>query len=232
QLPPELRPHLITFYMSQTDHAGHDYGPAAPETGIAVRWVDSVIQKLSEAVRATGLPVNFVFVADHGMTQIDNINTITMPSVVDSSRFFIPRGFELVELYAKNKRDIKPVYKRLKRLEKDFTVYLNNNMPEHLHYRKEDDAKGVIGDILLVPAWPKIFYYPGKKPDPGAHGFDPALIKDMYTVFYAWGPNFKTGIHVPAFENVNVYPVVTKILGLTYAEKIDGSPDLADRIVK
>ena len=50
QLPPERRPHFITFYVSRTDHDGHDYGPDAPETTNGVRWVDSVIQKLTAAV--------------------------------------------------------------------------------------------------------------------------------------------------------------------------------------
>ncbi|MEI9911550.1 MAG: alkaline phosphatase family protein [Bacteroidota bacterium] len=166
QLPPEHRPHFITFYLSQVDHDGHDYGPDAPETGRAVRWVDSVVQKLTVAVTSTGLPVNFIFVADHGMTKIDNVNTLPMPAAVDTSKFFIPRGFELVELYAKNRRDIKPTYKKLKKEEKDFTAYLKTNMPAHLHYRKKDDVKGVIGDILLIPTWPKTFGFSTTKPDP------------------------------------------------------------------
>jgi len=57
-------------------------------------------------------------------------------------------------------------------------------------------------------------------------------VKDMYTIFYAWGPNFKTSLKVPAFENVNVYPVVAKILGLSYTEKIDGTESLSSAIVK
>lgn len=232
QLPAEQRPHLITFYLSQTDHAGHDYGPDAPETTSAVQWVDSVIQKLTDAVKATGLPVNFIVVGDHGMTKIDDQNTLTMPKAVDSSKFFIPKGFELIELYAKKKRYIKATYRKLKKNEKGFTAYLKASMPDHLHYGEKDDRMKVIGDIMLIPRWPQIFYYPGAKPDPGAHGFDPASVEDMYTVFYAWGPNFKTNVQVAAFENVNVYPVVAKILGLEITDKIDGSFELANRIVE
>jgi predicted AlkP superfamily pyrophosphatase or phosphodiesterase len=232
QLPEEQRPHLITFYLPQTDHAGHDYGPDAPETAAAVRWVDSVIQKLTEAVKATGLPVNFIFVGDHGMTKIDNQNTLAMPAAVDSSKFFIPKGFELIELYAKKKRDIKSTYRKLKKSENGFTVYLKARMPGHLHYSEKDDRMNVIGDIMLIPKWPRIFYYANAKPDPGAHGFDPALVRDMYTIFYAWGPDFKSNMQVPAFENVNVYPVIAKILGLDFTDTIDGTRELAGKIVK
>ena len=232
QLPPERRPHFITFYFSRTDHDGHDFGPNAPQTGEAVRWVDSAIQKLSNAVNATGLPVNYIFVADHGMTQIDTEHVLSMPSAIDTSLFIIPRGSELVQLYAKNAKDIIPTYNKLKKQEKGFTAYLKTNMPAHLHYGEKDDSMDRIGDILLVPTWPRVFSFSVNKPNPGAHGFDPTLIKDMHAVFYAWGPNLKNNVKVPSFKNIDVYPVVTKILGLTYSERIDGSTQLAERIVR
>lgn len=70
-LPADRRPHLITFYLSEPDHAAHRYGPDAPETQQAVQLVDSVVYQLTEVVKATGLPVNFIFVSDHGMTSVD-----------------------------------------------------------------------------------------------------------------------------------------------------------------
>jgi predicted AlkP superfamily pyrophosphatase or phosphodiesterase len=232
QLPPEQRPHFITFYISRVDHDGHEYGPDAPETGIAVQWVDELIQKLTDAVKTTGLPVNYIFVADHGMTRIDIEHPIRMPAAVDTSLFYIPRGSELVELYAKNEKDIIPTYNKLKKQEKDFTAYLKTNMPQHLHYGKTDDIMDHIGDILLVPKWPFVFNFSKSKSDRGAHGFDPSLVKDMHAVFYAWGPAFRSNLQIPSFQNVDIYPVVTKILGLTYSDKIDGNAKLAEKILK
>lgn len=232
QLPPEKRPHLITFYISQVDHEGHSYGPDAPQTGEAVRWLDSSIQKLTDAVKNTGLPVNFIFVSDHGMTNIDTIHTLSLPASVDTNQFIVPHGAELVELYARNKADILPAYSKLKKEEKGFTTYLKTNMPARLHYGAKDDVTNRIGDILLIPSWPLTFTFSNRKPNPGAHGYDPALVKDMHASFFAWGPAFKTRLVIPSFENVNVYPVITTILGLKYKEKIDGSPELAKKILK
>ncbi len=231
-LPEEKRPHLVTFYIPDVDHAGHEFGPESPETAKAVREVDTTLGKLYRAVKATGLPVNFIVVGDHGMTSIDTKNTLTMPAAVDTSKFYIPRGVELVELYAKNKDDIQPTYEKLKKEEKDFTAYLKSNIPAHLNYGEKEDVHGVIGDIMLIPSWPKVFHFSKRTTNPGAHGFDPVLVKDMNTIFYAWGPNFKSSLQVPAFKNVNVYPVVTNILGLNYSGKIDGDPELAERILK
>jgi len=232
QLPPERRPHFITFYFSRTDHDGHEYGPDAPETGIAVRWVDSAIQKLTTAINATRLPVNYIFVADHGMTKVDQDHALPMPSAVDTNLFIIPRGSELVQLYAKDKKDIIPTYTKLKKRAKGYKVYLRSGMPSYLHYSERDDSLQTIGDILLIPVWPRVFNFSRDKPNPGAHGFDPALVKDMHAIFIAWGPNIRSGLKVPTFKNIDVYPVITRILGLPNKEKIDGSSQLADMIVK
>lgn len=57
RLPEELRPHLITFYMPEVDHAGHSYGPDAKETKEAVKFVDDSLRKLNEIVNKLELPV-------------------------------------------------------------------------------------------------------------------------------------------------------------------------------
>jgi len=232
ELPPEKRPHLIMFYISQADHAGHTFGPDAPETSEAVRWIDSSIQKFTHAVEETGLPVNFIFVSDHGMTKVDLDHPIPMPNAVDTSKFIIPRGAELVELYARDKNDIAGTYNKLKQEENGFTAYLKSNMPERLHYSDKDDVMGRIGDIILVPTWPRVFNFSNRKSDAGAHGYDPSLVKDMRATFFAWGPAFKEHLSIPPFENVNIYPIVTKLLGLTYQEKIDGTSKIANEILK
>jgi predicted AlkP superfamily pyrophosphatase or phosphodiesterase len=232
QLPPDKRPHLITFYLSQADHAGHSFGPDAPQTAEAVHRIDSIIQELTDAVKETGLPVNFIFVSDHGMTKIDVDHSLSLPADIDTSKFITPRGAELLELYAKNKNDIADTYNKLKKEEKGFTVYLKTNVPARLHYDDKNDSMGRIGDILLVPTWPQAFNLSKRRAEIGAHGYDPTLVKDMLATFYAWGPAFKSRLQIPAFENVNVYPIVTTILGLNYTEKIDGTKTIAEEILK
>jgi len=55
----------------------------------------------------------------------------------------------------------------------------------------------------------------------GAHGYDPAITKNMKGIFYAIGPNIKAGKKVKAFENIHIYPLIASILGLT-TPAIDG----------
>jgi len=231
QLPPEKRPHMITFYFPEVDHAAHDYGPESTQTEEAVQFVDNAIGKMVASVGALQLPVNFIFVADHGMTIVDTLQGLLLPSVVDTSKFIIPNSDALVQLYAKDKKDVLPTFEKLKADAKDYDVYLTTNVPERWHYNKSDDVFNRLGDIIMVPHLPKVFNLRGKHITPGKHGFDPAL-PDMHASFFAWGPAFKQNQKIGDFENVNVYPLVAKILGLDYTEKIDGKLEVLEMILK
>ena len=230
-LPEDRRPHLITFYFPEVDHAGHDFGPDALRTGAAVRQVDTAIYRLSEAVKRTGLDVNFIVVADHGMTPIDTTYRLQVPPI-DTSTATVVWGGELVHAYVKNKKDIPSLLTLLKKDAKGYSVVLKKKMPKRLYYRGKDDVYDRIGDILLISHAPYVFTSHGSKPDPGAHGFDPYTVPDMRTIFYAWGPAFKKGRQLPAFKNVDVFPLVAKILGLRYQHRIDGSLKTAKKALQ
>ena len=67
--PEATRPHFITLYYSDVDHAGHAFGPDAPETKAAVHKVDDLVGTLHRKLVATGLPIDLVVVSDHGMVK-------------------------------------------------------------------------------------------------------------------------------------------------------------------
>ena len=232
KLSPESRPHLITFYLPQPDHAGHQYGPESPEVQQQVHFIDSAVYELTKAVKATGLNVNYVFVSDHGMTTIDRDHPIAKPLAIDTSKFIVSGDGILVQLFTKDPQYINQTYEQLKAEAKDYQVYLSSNMPVNLHYGKADDRLKRIGDILLIPDWPEVFNINGYKPNIGTHGYNPYAVKEMMATFYAWGPEFKKQLTIPAFTNVDVYPVISRILGLSYTEKIDGTKKVADEVLK
>jgi len=234
KLPPESRPHFITFYFPQVDHAGHSFGPDAPETAQEVHFVDNAMEELTTAVKSTGLDVNFIFVSDHGMTKIDTEHPIKIPAAIDTSKFIVSGDGILVELYAKDTKYVAETYDQLKNEAdkyKDYKVYLSQDVPAYLHYNKSDDRFNRIGDILLIPNWPKVFNLNNRRLSPGTHGYDPAVVKDMHATFFAWGPAFKQHLNIPAFQNVDVFPLITDILGLSYTDKIDGTKKLADEVL-
>ena len=62
----------------------------------------------------------------------------------------------------------------------------------------------------------------------GAHGYDPELAS-MRATFIATGPAFARGRIVEPFENVDVYPMLARLLGLTPLPG-DGSTDLFQKV--
>jgi predicted AlkP superfamily pyrophosphatase or phosphodiesterase len=221
-LPEKTRPHLITFYMPDVDDAAHNYGPDSKQAEAAVLYIDNVIKQMNEAISSLNLPVNFVLVSDHGMALVDSQNPIRLPKAVDPTKFYIPSGSALLQLYAKDTAAIIPTYQALLKEANGYDVYLKNNTPKDFHYNNADDRFNRIGDIILVAKLPYTFSLSGRPSSPGKHGYDPRL-PEMRASFLAWGPAFKSGKKIKGFENVHVYPLVAKILGLQYDQKtIDG----------
>ena len=231
KLPEDIRPHFITFYMSNVDHNGHMFGPETPQTAEAVQFVDKAMGSMVEKVNALGLPVNFIFLADHGMAAVDTVTRINIATMIDTSRFIIRGGGTSLHLYAKDSTDIQSTYELLKKKENFFTVYQREEIPAKWHYTKADDVFNRIGDIFIVPQYPKVLSGYTNRISPGAHGFDPA-IKKMHAVFYAWGPQIKNGKTIGSFENIHVYPLVCQLLGLKYNEQIDGDPKVLEKIIR
>ncbi len=233
QLPEDKRPHFITFYFPQVDHAEHAYSAESPQTEEAVKFVDESVGKMVAMTDSLHLPVNYIFVSDHGMTTIDNNKAIGLPAAIDTTRFVVPYGEAVLHLYAKDSSFIMPTYTALKKEAQGYDVYLSANIPERWHYSKKDDRYNRIGDIILVPRLPGFFNISGKpNKSIGKHGFDPA-ITDMHAVFYAWGPAFKQHLTIAPFENVNIYPLIAKILQLKYEPgAIDGKLQALNPILK
>jgi predicted AlkP superfamily pyrophosphatase or phosphodiesterase len=230
QLPEERRPHFITFYFPQVDHQEHVFGPDSKEAEEAVHLIDESVAKLVRTVDSLGLKVSFIFLADHGMIKVDNEHPLPLPASIDTTKFMVPPGAALLHLYARDEKGIQPTYNALKTEAKDYDVYLATRMPKKWHYGKKDDQFDRIGDIILVPHLPKVFNIGKGHPPIGEHGFDPA-IPEMHASFYAWGPAFQSGQTIRGFENVHVYPLIAKVLGLDITDKIDGKLKVLENIL-
>ena len=231
QLPDTTRPHLITFYFPEVDHEEHLYGVDSKQAKDAVAYVDNAIGKMDSMCSNLNLPINFIFVSDHGMANTDTSKTIKRPLAIDPAKFIIPSGDAMIQLYAKDKKDIAPTYKALKKEANGrYLVYLKNKMPKRFHYNSKNDKYDRIGDIILIAYPPLAFNFGGGK-SIGRHGFDNDL-PDMQATFYAWGPAFKQKYKIGNFENVHVYPLVAQVLGLQYDFKIDGKLKVLQSILK
>ncbi|WP_298736905.1 ectonucleotide pyrophosphatase/phosphodiesterase [uncultured Chitinophaga sp.] len=229
-LPEEQRPHLITFYFPEVDHAGHDYGPDSDSTRNAVQMVDAAIGKMAVAVAKLQLPVNFVIVSDHGMTLADTLHPLSLPAGISLEDCKIAAGNEKIMLYNNDPARVKTLYQQLKAGAKNYQVFLKAATPKRWHYGQEDRYH-LIGDIIILADAGRSFPRKDGRISPGHHGYDNSL-PDMQAVFMAWGPAFKSGYTRKAFANVHVYPLIAHILGLNITEKIDGDPVVLRDVLK
>ncbi len=235
KLPEEQRPHFISLYFPEVDGAGHHFGPESKETETAVHLVDDAIGELVQKVNNLGLKnVNFIFVSDHGMIQVEGGNPLNIPEILfDKNRFDYYNSQTLLRVYVKNPDEVKKVYKELKANKTDdYEVYLDKKFPKYLHFATKDDKYNRIGQILLIPKAPKIFLEKGRKTSVGKHGYNPRIVSEMKATFFAWGTEFKNNLEIDEFENINVYPLVAEILGLKIDEKIDGRLKVLKPILK
>ncbi|MCS4237104.1 putative AlkP superfamily pyrophosphatase or phosphodiesterase [Myroides gitamensis] len=231
-LPAEKRPHFITFYMPEVDHAGHQFGPDAEETTKAVQYVDEAMEKLYTLVKDSGLPINLVIVSDHGMLELDQKTLLKLPFEVDEKEMAVASNGTYVSLFIKDSKKIKTWYDKIKKSidPKLMEVHLKDNLPQEYHFGSKDDRYNRVGDIVLTAHAP---YYFTNRPLAGSHGFDPAKVKEMHALFMAVGPNIKEKNTVKSFENVHIYPMIAQILGLTIDEKqVDGTRAVAKEVLK
>ncbi|WP_234110063.1 ectonucleotide pyrophosphatase/phosphodiesterase [Chryseobacterium sp. R2A-55] len=235
KLPENVRPHLITLYFPEVDASGHQYGTESDPTEKAVQLVDEAVGTLVEQVKSLGLKnVNFIFVSDHGMLNVDRKKPLDIPEVLlDKSRFDIYNAQTLLRVVVKNPSEVKRIFQDLKKNKtSEYDVFLAEKFPRKLKYAQRDDRYKRIGQILLVPHAPKIFLEKGKKTSEGKHGYNPFITPEMKATFIAFGDGFKQGKKIGEFRNVNIYPVVTRLLDLEIQQPIDGKPFTAKRILK
>jgi predicted AlkP superfamily pyrophosphatase or phosphodiesterase len=212
RLPADKRPHFMTLYYSNVDHAGHNFGPDAPETGAAVLHLDEVIGKLADGIAATGLPVDMIVLADHGMETTQG-GWVSLDKWVDLSQ--VETSGPL--LYTKSDAEAEKVYKSLLGVSGDFKVYRRAQVPAHLHLNSNPRE----GDPVIVSTGPYtiVAHDPSsggnvRTPPRGNHGYDSTTMPSMKAIFYAAGPDIRAGATLAPFENVDIYPLIAKILGL------------------
>jgi predicted AlkP superfamily pyrophosphatase or phosphodiesterase len=224
KLPPELRPHFITLYYSNVDHAGHDYGPESDEVRTAVHHVDTMIGDLRVKLAKLRLPIDLIVVADHGMATLQR-GPVMLSDFADLNGFHT----EGYLLYAKPDADVEETYEEfLAHPDARFKVYRRKDIPAQLHF----DTNPREGDPVIVPSGPFTIHARPSSSEVestskhrGGHGFNPRTMPEMKAIFFAGGPDVRSGVQLKPFENVNIYPFIAEILGLK-APEIDGTLDV------
>jgi alkaline phosphatase D len=172
------------------------------------------------------LPVDLIVVSDHGMEHEQG-------PWIDLSRYADLQNFTTVGslLYPNSEAAAEKAYQELKIKTDTFTVYRRNRVPAAMHYTtnpREGDPVVIANGPYAIRAHVDVQDLP---PDPGVHGYDPRTMKSMRALFLAVGPDIRPHSTLEPFENVNLYPLLAKLLGLE-APQVDGNLNVLSKILK
>ena len=213
-LPAGQRPALIRLHFSPVDDTGHLFGPDSPAVNAAIAKVDGELARLVAGLKSRGLydRVNLVIVSDHGMTTISPTQIIYLDDLIDLKSV-------VVTTYGAE-GGVNPVPGHEAEIEKvllaprpHMQCWRRRDIPARLHYGSNPRVPQIF--CLADVGWTVVTreaaaYYPLLH---GNHGYDPAE-PTMAAFFLAHGPAFKSGVTLAAFDNVDVYPMLARLLGV------------------
>lgn len=230
--PAAERPDFLTLYFDKVDTAGHHQGPDSAGLNEALAIVDGAVARLIEGLKQRGLTdqVDLIVVADHGMMDLSPDRVIHIDDYIaaDSARIVSWGAMMGIDLPVGGRTVIG---KALLSPKSHMTCRRKQDMPARFHY----GANPRVPDILCLAdgGWyvtTRAEAAKKKEPYLATHGYDNQL-PEMAALFIARGPDFKRGeVHAP-FGNVDVYPLMARLLGVT-PEANDGNfSDVADMLV-
>ncbi len=232
KLEQDDRPNFISLYFSLVDDAGHASGPHGEETSKAVREADRLLGLLMSQLRNVDLPVNVVLTSDHGMNEItpkaeNYIEFNRLRNGLDREKAIAVNNGAHVQFYLKDSTYKGELLSYLANFEKsgNYEIFEKKDIPQDLNY----GTHSRIGDVFIkmkpghyISSAGRINNAILKAAYRGEHGFSPLDTDDMGAIFYANGPDFKRGATIDKFQNIHVYPLIARILGIKELPDIDG----------
>lgn len=231
--PPAERPSFVTLYLNDTDQMGHDYGPDSRQVRDAIASVDRDLGRLVTGLQKRRLlaGANIVVVSDHGMTATTRERTIFVDDYVSLQDLDIADINPTLGVMPKPGRD-EAVYGALSAAHPNLKMYRRENTPPQWRFRDQPRVPpitGVADEGWVVMRRSSADEYWKHGPIGGQHGYDPSL-QSMRGIFVAAGPAFKQAVAVRPFENVAIYNVLARVLGITPASN-DGDPAIASQLL-
>ncbi|MBL8261346.1 MAG: alkaline phosphatase family protein [Xanthomonadaceae bacterium] len=213
-LPTDARPRLLTLYFDQYDATAHEHGAAAPQSLSALHRIDRALARLRAGLRARGLGdgTDLIVLSDHGMADVPSTRMRLLDERLDGSAYDIVWWGLFTGLQPKPGREAE-VERAFVGRHDVYECWRKQDLPRQWRYGTHARIPPIVcqSDVgwrvqgRRNPVWPN--------PLKGEHGFAPEA-PEMRAVFVAAGPSFKRGVTLPAFDNVDVYPLLAKLLGV------------------
>jgi predicted AlkP superfamily pyrophosphatase or phosphodiesterase len=217
--PAATRPRIVNLYFDKVDSASHENGPDSPQTRAALIDVDAAIGRLRDGLTARREldRTNLIIVSDHGMTAVASGHYVAVEDMVTLQQAAVVSVGQVVGIVP-NPGFEALVEKKLLRAHAQYDCWRKGEMPARWHYGTHPRIPPIV--CQMHEGWdalPRetISRRPADHPR-GSHGYDPAL-PSMHALFIASGPAFRRGATIAAFDNVDVYPLLARLIGIAAA---------------
>lgn len=214
---PGRKPSFETLYFDAVDHAGHEFGPDSPQLNDALREVDDALGYLAQGLARRGLyeNMNIIVVSDHGMADVPVGNIVFADEETDLADLDEVSYGVIATFDAKPGRDATHAVARLLGPHAHMRCFRKEDLPTRLDYGHHPRVPAFV--CLADTGWAITSHAVlAKRTTPmsrGEHGYD-NLDPTMRALFVAHGPAFARGITLAPFPNVDVYPLLARLLGL------------------
>ncbi|MBP9696930.1 MAG: alkaline phosphatase family protein [Thermomonas sp.] len=215
-LPPARRPRLVTLYLEQYDVAAHAAGMDSDRAMRALATLDAGLAQLRDGLRARGLGdnVDLIVLSDHGMADVRGEDVRYIDELVPADAILPEYGGQLMGFAPRPGREREVEAAVLGRHD-HFQCWRKGELPAGWHYGRNPRVPAIV--CQADHGW-RVWmrHWPAQAALKGEHGFAPED-PGMRAAFVAAGPSFRAGTQLPAFDNVDVYPLLAHLLGIAPA---------------
>ncbi|HKN78221.1 MAG TPA: ectonucleotide pyrophosphatase/phosphodiesterase [Lysobacter sp.] len=211
---PTPRIRFATLYFELLDKTGHAYGPDSPEMQHDIVAIDAAIGHLVHVLDVRGLhDTNIVIVSDHGMAEVAPGHVVAIEDMVDAEDVDVVSTGQVIG-FAPRRGHSRAAETRLLGRHDHYACWKKDALPARWHFGAHPRVPPIV--CQMDEGWDAISRSEiAKRPAHarGSHGYDPAL-PSMRALFIARGPAFRAGARLPVFDNVDVYPLLAKLIGV------------------
>ncbi len=224
-LPPNRRPAFMAVNFTTGDLPGQ-MDPDSLDLPLVIQQLDSTLGDLFQGLVQRGVmeQIDIVVVSDHGVTRTDSTRVIFLDDYVEPDQAGVIDWSPILGLRpGEGLQD--DIYDALKGAHPQLQIYRREEVPIRLHYSNHYRIPPIVG--LADKGWSitthAVYDENPARFNAGRHGYDPRY-PAMHGIFIARGPSFQNGLVVEPFQSIQIYNLITTVLGIAPAPN-DGNLD-------
>ena len=176
------------------------------------------IGQLLRGLTALGQRVNLVIVADHGMAAVSEARVVRLDRFADPADFVLVEDGPFASFNAVAGHE-SALEATIAKAPEHVQCWPKAQIPARFRYGQHPRVPAYL--CLAETGWLVLGKESKKAPHGGTHGFD-NLSPDMAALFIATGPSIRQRATLPAFDNVDVEPLIRDLIGLPARKERDG----------